>query len=169
MDSLRDMLLATFLISAVLWDLAERRIPNLLVAVFAVAGLVTATVADGGDGALRAVAGLATGLGLLFLPFASGFVGGGDAKFFAAVGAFLGPSLVFRAFLFGTALGMPLALFALCRARGGLGPLSGFLASAGVPTRVDPEARPVSIPYAVPLALGAFLALALVRAGAIPF
>ena len=150
MESIRDMALTAFLGLAVFWDLAERRIPNALVGVFASAGVALALALDGGGGQARAVLGFGAGLGLLLLPFAWGVVGAGDAKFFGAVGAFVGPELAFRAFVLGTALGLPFALLAIWRAR-----------SAGA-------TRPATLPYAVPLALGTLAALGLEWAG-VPF
>lgn len=151
MERLPTTILTTFLCLAVAWDLRERRIPNSLVAAYALVGLGLAGAA--GQPALgRAVAGMAEGLALLILPFAFRFVGGGDAKFFAAVGAFLGPSLTLWAFLFGTALGAPLAAVVLWRTR------RTVSASPGV--------QPVPmLPYAVPLALGTLVAVACDWAG----
>src|SRR6185503_11273203 len=105
MDAVRDLALMTFLGLAVFWDLTERRIPNVLVLVATLTAIVLACAIGGPVAALWSLAG-----------FAGGLVGGGDAKFLAAVGAFLGPSLMLRAFLFGTALGVPLAILAMLRA-----------------------------------------------------
>jgi prepilin peptidase CpaA len=137
MDGLPTTVLSSFLALAVAWDLRERRIPNRLVAAYAALGLGLAA-ASGLHGLGEAAVGAVAGFALLALPFALGFVGAGDAKFFAAVGAYLGPGLTLWAFLFGTALGAPIAAVALWRPRGG---------------------RP-GIPYAVPLALGTVVTLA---------
>jgi len=171
MDALRDVALTTFLGLAVFWDLAERRIPNLLVLAATLTALVLAWSIGGPVGALWSLAGLGCGLGVLLVPFASGLVGGGDAKFLAAVGAFLGPSLTLRAFLFGTALGAPLALAAMWRAGQPLLPLLPVVAGGPRPVELTaaPDGRKIMVPYAVPLALGALAALALERAGALPF
>ena len=163
MDAVRDLALMTFLGLAVFWDLTERRIPNVLVLVATLTAIVLACAIGGPVAALWSLAGFAGGLGLLLVPFASGLVGGGDAKFLAAVGAFLGPSLMLRAFLFGTALGVPLAILAMLRAGQPVHSLLPML--AGGPPSPDVAApsagRKVMIPYAVPLALGAFVALVL--------
>jgi prepilin peptidase CpaA len=171
MDAVRDVAFTTFLGLAVFWDLAERRIPNLLVLAAALTALVLAWGIGGPVGAVWSLAGFAGGLGVLLVPFATGLVGGGDAKFFAAVGAFLGPSLMLRAFLFGTALGVPLALAAMWRAGQPLLPLLPMMAGGLPPVGLAgaPNGRKVLVPYAVPLALGALAALALERAGALPF
>jgi prepilin peptidase CpaA len=171
MDSVRDITLMTFLGLAVFWDLAERRIPNELVLVAALAAIVVAWSVAGPMGVAWSLVGLAAGLGVLLVPFATGLVGGGDAKFFAAVGAFLGPALTLRAFLFGTAFGVPLALVAMWRAGRPIIPVLGMVAGGVHPGTLgaSPEGRTVFVPYAVPLALGALVALALERAGALPF
>lgn len=171
MDSARDIAFTTFLGLAVFWDLAERRIPNELVLAAAAAAIALAWAIAGPMGALWSVGGLAAGLGVLLVPFATGLVGGGDAKFFAAVGAFLGPALALRAFLLGTALGVPIALVAMWRAGRPIMPVLGMVAGGVHPATLgtSPEGRPVFVPYAVPLAVGALVALALERAGALPF
>jgi len=162
MDCVHTTALTSFLGLAVAWDLAERRIPNRLVGGYALAALGLAFATAGVAGLARAAGGFAGGLGLLLVPFALGFVGAGDAKFFAAVGAFLGPWLTLRAFLFGTALGAPLALAAEWRARGTLGAFVALQSSAwGCSRRPDAAGARTALPYAVPLALGTLTALAL--------
>jgi prepilin peptidase CpaA len=171
MESVHDIAFLIFLGLAVYWDLAERRIPNQLVLVAAGVAVVLACAVAGPTGAVRSLAGLLVGLGVLLVPFASGLVGGGDAKFFAAVGAFLGPALALRAFLFGTAFGVPLAMVAMWRAGRPLLPVLSMVAGGthpGALTGLSAQ-RSVLVPYAVPLALGALAALALERAGALPF
>jgi prepilin peptidase CpaA len=144
MDCLPTTVLASFLALAVAWDLRQRRIPNGLVIAYGMLGLALAT-GNGVGGVGRAAIGAVEGLALLGIPFALGFVGGGDAKFFAAVGAYLGPGLTPWAFLFGTALGAPIAALVWWRAPRTAG-LQG-------------------VPYAVPLALGTVAALACDWAG----
>jgi prepilin peptidase CpaA len=171
MDSVRDITFLSFLTAAVLWDLAQRRIPNELVLAAALAAVILAWAIEGPAAAGWSAVGMACGLGVLLVPFATGLVGGGDAKFFAAVGAFLGPALTLRAFLLGTALGVPLALVAMRKAGRPVLPVVGMVAGGVHPATlgVAPGGRPVYLPYAVPLAIGALVALALARAGALPF
>lgn len=151
MDWVPTTVLSSFLALAVAWDLRQHRIPNGLVATYGVIGLALAATA-GLPAFGRAAAGMAAGLAFLLVPFALGFVGGGDAKFFAAVGTFLGPVLIFWAFIFGTALGAPLAAFVLWR-RQWTAPPSEL------------AARAPALPYAVPLALGVIAAIACDWAG----
>jgi prepilin peptidase CpaA len=148
MACLPTTVLVTFLGLAAASDVRQRRIPNWLLGAFALAALGLGAAAGGAGGLGRAAAGCVTGLALLLAPFAAGVVGAGDAKFLSAVGAFLGPRLTVWAFLFGTALGAPVALVALWSTR-----------------RRPGGGSRAAVPYAVPLALGTVAALACEWAG----
>jgi prepilin peptidase CpaA len=159
--------LAAFLGLAAGYDLSERRVPNALVATFTVAALGLGGFTDGISGLCWAGSGLVVGLGMLIVPFALGFVGAGDAKFFAAVAAFLGPRLTVEAFLLGTALGAVAAIFTLWRAGNDSLDVrterhAGREAGRGSHQRA---ARVRTVPYAVPLGLGAVTTVALDWAG----
>lgn len=74
---------------ASLWDLKERRIPNLLtVPAFLLALGIRASMGWPALGSGLAAAGVAFGCGLVF--FVVGGLGGGDVKLLTAVGAFIG-------------------------------------------------------------------------------
>jgi prepilin peptidase CpaA len=73
-------------------DLRTRRIPNLLTLGAAAGGLVFSLATGGLAGGISAVAGLAVGVVLMFIPFALGGMGGGDVKLLGALGAWLGPA-----------------------------------------------------------------------------
>ncbi len=97
-------LLAGFLVAAVWQDVRTRRIPNRLVLVGTLAGLVlngalplalSQTVArPGGLGWLASFEGMALGLVLLLPLYALKTLGAGDVKLLAMVGAFVGPHAV---------------------------------------------------------------------------
>ena len=159
--------LAAFLGLATASDFRERRVPNRLVAAFTMAALGLGGISDGISGLCWAGGGFAVGLGLLLVPFAMGFVGAGDAKFFGAVGGFLGPRLTLYAFLFGTALGTVAAILTLRRARGDHFGLAEWThAQHGAPSGAPRgTAEAPTVPYAVPLGLGAVTAVALDWAG----
>jgi prepilin peptidase CpaA len=140
MDSAHIALFSSFLCLCVAWDVMERRIPNQLLVVYILFAFFLAARSWTALGA--AVAGTVVGLGVLFLPFALGFVGAGDAKFFAVVGAFLGPSRTLQALVLGMAAGGFFALPLLYCRRAGL--------VAG---------KKATLPYALPLSLGALAAL----------
>ena len=73
-------------------DARNRRIPNVLVLITAVTGILFAVIAKSwASGLWQAGAGLGTGL-LIWLPlYALGVLGAGDVKLFAAAATFLGP------------------------------------------------------------------------------
>ena len=76
---------------AVAWDVATRRIPNLLTFGAALAALVVHAYVGGWAGLGMAAAGWAAGVALLFPIFALGGMGAGDVKLLGALGAWLGP------------------------------------------------------------------------------
>lgn len=76
---------------AVAWDLATRRIPNVLTFGAAFAALVAHAYIGGWNGAGMAAAGWVAGVTLFFPVFALGGMGAGDVKLLGAVGAWLGP------------------------------------------------------------------------------
>lgn len=140
MDATYAALFSSFLCLSVAWDVLERRIPNELLLVYALFALCLAARSWPTLGS--ALGGAVLGLGLLFVPFALGFVGAGDAKFFAVVGAFLGPTRTLHALVLGMAAGGVFALpLVYCRS---LGLVAG---------------KKATVPYALPLALGAVAAL----------
>jgi prepilin peptidase CpaA len=98
-------------------DIKTRRIPNVLTAGMAGAGLVLA--AAGANGMSLAAAGLGIVLGLaLMLPgHALGATGAGDVKLMAAIGSLIGPALVIKAFLFTAVAGGVLAVAVALRRR----------------------------------------------------
>ena len=73
------------------WDVATRRIPNVLTFGAALAALVVHGYVGGWSGAGMAAAGWAAGVALFFPVFALGGMGAGDVKLLGAVGAWLGP------------------------------------------------------------------------------
>ena len=74
------------------WDLATRRIPNVLTFGAALAGFFVHGYIAGWSGAESSLAGWAVGVLFFFPMFALGGMGAGDVKLLAAVGAWLGPS-----------------------------------------------------------------------------
>jgi len=163
-----------YLALAVLWDLRERRIPNRLSAVFFVGALAIAG-AEGGIGFRAALIGAGIGFVALLAPFILNAVGAGDVKFAAVVGAWLGPRVALWALLLGTAAGLFVALaYAAREHRVGqamrsaarvVWMLAATASLTDLPTASEQESRLAPIPYAVPLAAGAVLAVLLDRQG----
>lgn len=92
------------------WDIATRRIPNLLTLSAIGCGLVGHLTLTHGQGLAWSAAGLTVGLGLMLPPALLGSLGGGDLKLMAALGALLGPGAAFEIALVAALAGGVLAL-----------------------------------------------------------
>ncbi len=99
------ILLTALLILAVVFDLRERRIPNWLTFPFMAAGLAYHGAVNGLPGVLFSAMGLALGILLLIIFYASGGMGAGDVKLMGAVGSLLGPANVLYAFVYSALIG----------------------------------------------------------------
>ncbi len=93
------VLLTAFVIAVSIFDIRERRIPNLLVFPAALIGLALNLFSHGWAGLGFGLRGLAAGFALLFIPYLVGGMKAGDVKFLAAIGAFTGATDVVRALL----------------------------------------------------------------------
>jgi prepilin peptidase CpaA len=151
-------ILGFFLAVAAAADVAQRRVPNLVVAPLAAAGLAAQWASGGvsaaGDGLLAGVAVLL----ILWLPWARGLLGGGDLKLAAATATWLGLGSVLPFLLFAGAAGLPVAIAAKLSQRLAPSRLAGAGAAEGGAVAVRRETAPV----AVAVALGA-LAVVWVR------
>ena len=92
-------LLTAFVVAVSIFDIRERRIPNLLVFPAALIGLTLNLLLRGWEGLGFGLKGLAAGFALLFIPYLVGGMKAGDVKFLAAIGAFTGAIDVVRALL----------------------------------------------------------------------
>jgi prepilin peptidase CpaA len=101
------------LVVAVVWDLRAWRIPNAVTFPAALAGIVYHAAVGGVSGLQMSSLGLLVGLGILFIPFVLGGMGGGDVKLLAALGAWLGPKGILFAALYSGLAGGVLALVAM--------------------------------------------------------
>jgi len=152
-------LLAVIAVSVVT-DLRRRRIYDALTVPAGAAGIVLNGTAHGGAGVLFAVIGLLCGAALFAPMVALLGRGAGDLKLLAVVGAFGGPSLAFWTALWAGVAGGAVALAVLMAGRC-LGPvLAGMAQDVGAAQ--FPVARSnICLPYAVPIAAGVLIALAL--------
>ena len=95
---------------AALWDITQRRVPNLLVFPAALLGVALQLAFWGWQGGFVAVGGMGVGLALLLPVYLLGTTGAGDVKLMAAVGTFLGPQDAALAALASIAVGSVVAL-----------------------------------------------------------
>ena len=163
--NVNQLALVLLLALAVAWDLNTRRIPNVLTIGGCLIALSLRAI-QGPESIGFGFLGLALGL-LVSLPFVvAGGLGGGDAKLLAAVGAFLGPEQLWAAILVMGLVGGVMALLVamrsgemydtLRRTWGLAGRMVGIRA-IDEPRRTLATAGALTIPYAVPIAIGAIL------------
>jgi prepilin peptidase CpaA len=145
---------------AALWDLKRRRIPNGLVVVLGLAGLLFSTVSLGlPRGLVHGAGGALVGFALWTPLYSFKVLGAGDVKLFAASAAWLGPIGALEAALLSALAGGVLAACYLVWK----GPLEGMMTglSPWLPRKLAARAMPgndglmFSLPYGVALAAGA--------------
>jgi prepilin peptidase CpaA len=88
----RAIVAVVIAVTAVIYDVRTRRIPNYLTFGGAASAVVFALVQAGPTGVLGSLAGWVLGVVFFFPFFALGGMGAGDVKLLAALGAWLGPS-----------------------------------------------------------------------------
>jgi prepilin peptidase CpaA len=167
-----ELSLVALLLVACCYDLAQRRIPNRLLACGLLCTLGLHLVAGAAMALLSTVlAGFMTGL-LMFLPlYIVRAMAAGDVKLMATVGAFCGPLLTFQIGLATYCCGGLLALAIVVwrgKARTAALNVGALLRPmlwrmTGMPLVAEPMPAPSvgGMPYALAIALGAFLMLAL--------
>jgi prepilin peptidase CpaA len=106
-------ILVGLLAAAAAIDIRERRIPNMLVGLLAIAGLTRAAWFGGWVGLGAAVGGFAAGIGLLYFQFSRGWMGAGDVKLLGAIGAWTGWLGAIQVLIAGSIVGGMLAITAL--------------------------------------------------------
>ena len=153
---------ALLVLSAGAWDVTVRRIPNALVLVLALLGVLFCLVTFGvASGMLRWLGGLTVGLAIWIAFYAFGILGAGDVKFFAAAASWLGPSLAWRAALVAACVGGILATAFLVR-DSQVGSTVRRLVlipfTRGVPLQsldeLSPQLRRRQMPYGVAMGIG---------------
>jgi prepilin peptidase CpaA len=86
-----EFMLTVFLIAAVISDLSDHRIPNIITLLGALIGIGGHLYLGGLDGAGFALGGFALGMACLLPFYVLGGMGAGDVKMMGAIGAFVGP------------------------------------------------------------------------------
>jgi prepilin peptidase CpaA len=143
-------------------DVRTRRVPNLLTASLAAAGVAFAVAGIGRLTIAGSIAGIAIGFGLMLPGHLFGATGAGDVKLFAAAGALLGPAATAAAFIYTALAGGVLAIAIACR-RGRLQRTvhsAARLVASGAANAGDIEAVTENnrFPYAPAIAVGAVIA-----------
>lgn len=110
---------------AVWFDCKERRIPNPLVFTGMIVGLIIGLISGGIKGFGMSCLGMVVGVGILFIPFALGWIGAGDVKLLGAIGAVLGAKGAVSSMLYGAIVGGVMSAVVLARH----GRLGRFVAS----------------------------------------
>jgi prepilin peptidase CpaA len=113
MDLPVQIIIVFILIAAMVFDIAYRKIPNILTFPAMLAGMAYYTLTGGGAGLLFSLGGLATGLAVLFILFLIGAMGAGDVKLMGAIGALSGTHAVLNSALFTMVAGAFYALILL--------------------------------------------------------
>lgn len=149
-------------------DVRYRRIPNKLVLVTLLGGLILNTFFGGSHGLVVSLGGFAFAFALMFFFHAFGTMGAGDVKLFAAIGAINGISLVLPTLLVVALTGGVLAIVKMVysgRAKatmfGVMQFFYGLLPGQTVPRFDIPADRSYTLPYAVPICVGSLLAFLL--------
>jgi len=147
---------------AVVTDIRQRRILNVVTSPAMAIGLILNTAVNGLSGLAFAISGLLLGVLLFVVPVAFMGRGAGDLKLLAALGALGGPAFVVWAALWSGVAGGIFALAVLLNRRRFGVVLAGFALDAR--TGQFPVARSnIRLPYAVPIAVGALVALIQIR------
>lgn len=144
-------------------DLRTRRVPNVVTAGLAVAGLGLAAWGASGVTLGASLEGLALGLALMLPGHIVGATGAGDVKLFSAVGAVVGVQRVLPAFLGAAIVGGLIAVMVAVRRRRLKETLAGtarLVASGGATAaEIEHVAQHNRFAYAPAIALGAVLAV----------
>lgn len=130
---LPDYILLILLLLSLYFDLTKKKIPNFLTFPAIFYGLLAHTVGGGVEGLRFSFYGLLLGLGVFFIPFVLGGMGGGDVKLLGAVGALKGAQFVFQAALGAVFCGGALAVVYLVANRRLLGCLKKIVGIAAAP------------------------------------
>lgn len=141
-------------------DLRTRRIPNALVLIIGVVGLVMALIAAPSLHTLARFAGGVLAGFAIWIPFwLLGWLGAGDVKLFAAAGGWLGAGLALKAAVLAAITGGVLSLGWLAWARG-VGDATRSVALATMHPRMAsgpglaPADRKRQLPYGIAMAIG---------------
>ena len=165
------MLFIPLAITIAYMDVRYRRIPNKLVLVTLIGGVVVNTVFGGVQGLQHSLAGSLLAFLLMLILHVFGTMGAGDVKLFAAIGAVIGSPLVLPTLLIVALTGGLLAIVKMIYARrvtttmfGVCQFFYGLLPGQRVPRFEVPADRSYTLPYGVAICGGSLIAFVLFRA-----
>ena len=156
------------LLWAAIEDLRSRRIPNWLTFSLVLSSIAQSFMSGHLVSPSMSLLGFAVGFGIPLILFLIGALGGGDVKLLAAFGAWLGPGTVCWAAIYGAIAGGLLAIpWLLVRGRlkqtlANVWGLLGFWRLAGIkphPGLTLDTPGAIRMPYALPVSIGALIAL----------
>lgn len=119
-DTISAISLTIIVILVAIFDLRERRIPNLIVFPAALLGILINSGKANFEGFLFSLKGLAIGFCLLLIPYLVKGMKAGDVKFLMAIGTFVGGAGIVRVLLI-TLLCYPVLAFVAVMREGKLG------------------------------------------------
>ena len=163
---LAAVVLTALLACACASDLRTRKIPNKLVLVIAVLGIVYSIVAKSwAAGAVQAFGGIATGLAIWFPFYAVRMLGAGDVKLFAAAASWLGARTAVEAALWTALFGGAIALCVMMINTGVVLTMLRVMHAVRDPgsLREEPVSRARHMPYAFAITAGLLVAATLPR------
>jgi prepilin peptidase CpaA len=152
-------------VSIVYMDVRYRRIPNRLVLLTLVGGLIVNTIFAGWTGLWTSLGGTALAFALMFMLHLFATMGAGDVKLFAAVGSVIGLTHVLPTLVIVALVGGVMAFCKMIYTRRVAATMAGvfhffygLLPGQTVPRVVVPEDHNYTLPYAVPICFGSVIA-----------
>lgn len=142
-------------------DVAQRRIPNVIVTAIAALGVATHASAEGVMAAAACLgSGLLVGV-LLVVPWRAGLLGGGDVKLAAAAAVCIGPSRLVQFALATAILGGAVAAASYAAALRGRAAMATTASDLSTTVAALREGLRATAPYGAAIAAGAMYALLL--------
>lgn len=159
-----NLVIALILIISILTDIRNRKILNIVTLPAILLAFIYHFSTSGLEGFLFSGQGFLVGLGLLIIPFIMGGIGAGDVKLLAAVGAWKGTIFILYTGIYAGIIGGLIAIFILIKRKELIFTLKRMLFSTvflkstkGSLLVKDDVIGSFSIPYAVPIAIGALV------------
>ena len=159
-----NLAIVLILIISVITDLRNRKILNILTLPAILIALIYHSFTSGLSGFYFSGQGFLVGLGLLLIPFVMGGIGAGDVKLLAAIGAWKGTYLLFiQVYMVRSLVGLLLYYFTekkqlVFTLKQMLFSIRFLKSTKGSLLVEDEMQKSISIPYAIPIAVGALLA-----------